>query len=183
MELIRVAAKREADQTNLVTWEVVDEINLQEYIIERSANGRDFFAIANTVPSAYNGGGTTYHYSDRGTVSPVNFYRIKAVSNTGQVQYSNIVKVETANSTSYISVFPNPVTDKTIHIHFINQREGNYRIKLINGAGQLIYDRMLYVEGENVLKTIKRITMASGVYQLNISGEGGIEFTQQVMVK
>jgi uncharacterized protein YpbB len=106
------------------------------------------------------------------------------ISTDGEIQYSIIVKVESNNKASYISVFQNPVIDKTIRIHFINQKAGSYKIKLINELGQLIYNNILTVDGANVVKSIIPGTnLIPGGYQLVITDGDKTQFTEQVIVR
>lgn len=184
VRIIHITATRNSDQTNLVNWKVDNELNLQEYIIERSANGNNFNAIGNTIPTANNGGAAAYHYRDETPLNPINFYRIKAISNSGQVQYSDIVKLGSTDADSYISAFPNPVTGKIIHIRFMNQQRGNYVVKLSNKLGQLLYSSSFYIDQANVSKTIKPGNiLATGSYQLSITREDGSKVVQELFVK
>ena len=182
--IVNITASRNNDQTNQLAWKVGNELNIQEYIIERSGNGFDFTAIGNSSPSVNNGGTASYGYRDGTLLNILNFYRIKAVSITGQIQYSNIVKLESRNAAPGISVYPNPVTDKTIHISFINQQNGNYIVRLTNKLGQLIYNDILYIDQPNVVQTIASGNLiSSGTYQLSVIKEDGSSVVEQVIVK
>ncbi|CAN5748338.1 hypothetical protein BH11BAC4_BH11BAC4_01900 [soil metagenome] len=180
--IVRISANRNTDQSNQVTWKVENETNLQEYVVERSENGADFTAIGNLTPSANNGGSFLYNYRDGAALS-LSFYRIKAVTSSGLVQYSNIVKVGSANVTG-ISVYPNPVPDKTIYVNFGNQLKGNYSLQLTNKLAQVIYNDMIYIDQPNRILAIKPGNiLAAGTYQLSIIKEDGTKIIEQVIVK
>ena len=182
--IVNIAARRNADQTNQITWSVENEMNLQEYTIERSANGTTFNMIGYTSPSANNGGPYSYGYRDEMPLNGINFYRIKARSNSGQLQYSNMAKVEGINSTAKISVYPNPVVDKMIHVNFNNQKEGMYILQLSNKAGQLIYNNSVNISQINTVYTVRPgNVLSSGTYQLCIIKQDGSKVLEQVMVK
>lgn len=182
--IVNITANRNNDQSNQVKWKVTNEINLQEYTIERSANGSDFNTLGSSLPSVNNGGNASYSYRDALPLGTVNFYRIKAISRSGQIQYSNMVKVDPLYTTADISVYPNPVYDKTIYVNFRNQQKGNYMLQLTNKLGQLIYQDVLYVDQPNVVQTIRPGSMtASGTYQLTIIKEDGSKLMEQVVVK
>ncbi|MEP7164639.1 MAG: T9SS type A sorting domain-containing protein [Ferruginibacter sp.] len=181
---VNVAANRNNDRSNQVTWKITNEISIQEYVVERSENGSAFIAIGNAFPSANNGGNTSYSYRDGTPLDLINFYRIKAISRTGQVQYSNIVKVETVNISAGISVYPNPVYDKNIQVLFRNQQKGNYNLQLTNKLGQLIYENMVYVDQTYMVQVIKPANMiASGTYQLTIIKADGSKIIEQVVLR
>jgi hypothetical protein len=182
--IVNIAARRNADQTNQITWSVENEKNIQEYSIERSPNGTAFNTIGYTSPSANNNGSSSYSYHDEMPLNEINFYRIKAASNSGQLQYSNIAKVERMNSVANISVYPNPVVDKMIHVSFNNQKQGMYILQLSNKAGQVIYTRAVKISEMNTVYTPgPGDVLASGTYQLCIIKEDGSKVVEQLMVK
>ena len=181
---VHLSALRNTDQTINVNWKVANEINLQRYEVERSVNGQDFNAIGNTSPLVNNGGNATYPYRDENPFTEVNFYRIKAVNINGDIRYSNIVKVVAGRTESSIAVYPNPVIDKTIHISFKNQQQGNYTIQITNKAGQMIHNDVLYIDQANIVHTVKPKTMlTAGTYQLSIVKADGTKIIEQVFVK
>jgi hypothetical protein len=182
--IVNIAACRNSDQSNQVTWQVENEINLQKYVVERSGNGTGFSGIGNTSALANNGGSAGYTYRDAMPLDGVNFYRIKAISNNGQIKYSNIVKVISVNRAAGISVYPNPVNDKTIHITFTNQKKGKYILELTNKLGQLICKNIFYIDQINVLQTMRPVgIMASGTYQLSITKADGSNLIVHVVVR
>jgi hypothetical protein len=82
-----------------------------------------------------------------------------------------------------IRVYPNPVKDRTINIHYSKMPVGRYNLQLISQAGQRLYYGQLIIyqpEGMRVIKLSKKI--ASGSYQLLISDENGRKFLQQIIL-
>lgn len=184
VKIIQVAATRNSEHTALVSWKVENEINLKQYDIERSANGKDFYTLGNTLPTANNGGGASYSFQDESILKGINYYRVKAINNDNKVDYSDIVKIDPENSFAGISIYPNPVRDKIIHTSFINQKKGKYSLSLSNKLGQVIYRNSIDITQSQVSITISPgKSLAAGTYQLSISGEDGTKITEQVIVK
>ncbi len=180
---VNIVAARNNDQTNTVTWKVTNETNILEYKIQRSANGLTFNDIGETSTVINTGGISTYQYVDAIPLPGINFYRIKAMENSGQTLYSAIVKIEPLNQPEGIIIYPNPVVDKLIHLSFTNQKKGHYSMELTNKVGQVIYRNSVYVNQNNFEEIIKLgKTMASGTYQLIITREDGTKFSKQVVV-
>ena len=83
-----------------------------------------------------------------------------------------------------ITVYPNPVVDKTMHIKFINQIPGNYSVQLIGRSGQLVYTGTIQLTGSDMIKSIQlNESIATGSYQLHIVSAEGIGSIQQVVIK
>lgn len=167
---VRVAANRNAAGTIDVNWSVENEINLQAYQVTKSSDGRNFTGIYDQRTVYNNGQHADYDFTDQQSSSASVFYRIKAISNNGQFQYSNIVEVKGWKSEGGISIFPNPVEDKTIHVSMIGQTPGEYQVQLINNIGQIFYKGVYSVQSQNSGFTIKLGTnVEKGIYQLNIT--------------
>ncbi len=181
---IHITAKRNSDKTNTVNWKVQNERDLQQYAIERSGDSRNFTRIETQVPLVNNGGHAAYAIVDRDPNYGVSFYRVQAISVNGQVQYSNIVKVETENDNGEIAINPNPVKDNTINIILSNQEPGIYTCQLTNLIGQVLYTKELFINQSQVIEMIKPATeLPQGSYQLVILKPNGSKETLQVIVQ
>ncbi|MEO6406607.1 MAG: T9SS type A sorting domain-containing protein, partial [Ferruginibacter sp.] len=179
-----ISAVRSNANQIAVNWKVENEINIQEYSVERSIDGRGFLGIATANATANNGSTSNYLQYDNSPVSGDNFYRIKATSIGGQVQYSAIVKVAPIKVPSSIKVMPNPVLNKTIQVHFTGMKEGSYQAQLFNAKGQLVYSNSIAISGSNIIKSIQLPSiMASGNYKLQVTGADGTPAMINVFVE
>ena len=179
-----IAANRNADKTIMVKWKVENESNINGYSLERSADGQNFTGITLKNPLANNGSAVTYQYNDANPNNVNNFYRIKATGLSGQVQYSAIVKVGPLQETASIQVYPNPVENKTINIHFVNQVAGNYKLQLTNKLGQVVYNSNIEIDDANITRSIMLDkTIASGNYQLSIVDANAKKSVQQIIIR
>ncbi|MBC7651765.1 MAG: T9SS type A sorting domain-containing protein, partial [Deinococcales bacterium] len=137
------------------------------------------------APLYNNGAKADYSYQDATPLFTDCYYRIKAVSQSGLIQYSAKVKVEALNLPPLISVYPNPVINREMNLVFINKPKGIYDIKITNNLGQVMYT------GEVVVSTIidnKKISLVNlktaGIYQLAISAQdGSTNSLRQILVK
>ncbi len=175
VKIIHIDASRNTDHSIAVNWKVENELDILRYEVERSSNGRVFIKIGESNPLLNNGGGTEYDFTDTKPLNAVNYYRIKAISNNGQVQYSAIVKVAPEKVDASITVYPNPVIDHKIQVQFRNQQPGIYNYDLINTIGQVVYKGRVTVNSEFSSETIDPGTaLGKGNYQLRISNESGM---------
>ena len=82
-----------------------------------------------------------------------------------------------------ISIYPNPVKDKVINIHYSQMPAGRYNLQLINQAAQVVYSNQLIiseVDGVQVIKLNKKI--ASANYQLLITDKSGKKILKQIFL-
>ena len=180
-----VSANRNNDKTVGVQWKVANELNLEGYQVERSLDGRNFAAIAAKAPQNNTGGRTEYSITDAdGKVGDL-FYRIKANSTSGQVQYSAIVKVAALKNSSNqaISVYPNPVVNKNMHVQFLNQPAGTYGVKLMSTNGAAVYQNSVEISGSNQVKMMQLSNkIAAGNYKLQVISADGSQLTLPILV-
>ncbi len=183
VSFVSVSALRKADKSIAVNWAVENEMNIQQYTVERSENGRNFTGIITADPLLNNGGGSTYARNDISPLVKDNFYRIKAISIGGRVQYSAVVKVSQSKTTGGISIYPNPVTGKRLQLAFTEQQPGRYSISMINANGTINHLKDIRLEQENQVVVIQLpAALASGIYHISITGPGNVEKVLEVNI-
>jgi hypothetical protein len=175
-----ISAVRNPDRSIKVRWSVENELNIDKYEVERSADGIRFSGIiTNAATNSRN-----YSKDDLSPLSQDNYYRIKATSNNGQVQYSAIVKVAPLKTDGLISVYPNPVEGKIINLRFTDMTEGSYQLQLTNKLGQVVYSGTANVTAATFVKniTLSKVVTA-GTYQMKVIDAGGKAVNIQVVVQ
>ncbi len=178
VRFIDIAVTKNADKTNAVKWTVANEINMQQYEIERSDKGTNFVNIGSASPLNNTGGNYAYNFVDAAPLALDNYYRIKAISANGQIQYSAIVKLLADVKDASIAVNPNPVEGKKMQIYF-NNKMGKYSIMLISNEGKTVFAQNMVVSNTNEIKVIELDkSVAKGHYQLIIQSAAS---TKQVL--
>ncbi len=178
--LTGISANRNTDRSIAIRWTVENEVNIEKYEIERSADGRNFAGIISADATNIN----VYTKNDLSPLAADNFYRIKAITVGGYTQYSAIVKVAPLLELASITVYPNPVVAGRTQVRFINQTSGTYELKLFNQSGQLMQKENVKVTGNSFVKTfVLNNNFAGGVYQLTILNPDGTSTVQQLIIK
>jgi hypothetical protein len=150
-----------------VDWSVIHEKNVEQYEVETSADGKQFTKAVTVV--AANSDSHSYNWLDKNLLPGYYYYRVKMVAKDGKVQYGNTVRVLIGNGKSAISIYPNPITDGVISLHFINQPAGKYAIRLMNQLGQVIVSKQIErMNGSNTESIKWDYNLAHGIYQLEI---------------
>ena len=166
-----------------VQWSVANQVNITGYEVEKSLNGRSFNKVASQSASQVNGSNVTYNWLDENAVTGVNYYRIKAIELSGQVIYTEMIKVMLVKNGTGITVSPNPVQGSLVNIQLNNQRAGRYSIRLINNAGQELYKNVIKHTGGSASQSINLpSSVTRGIYQLQVIAPDQIKQTQKIMI-
>jgi len=166
-----------------VQWTVENELNIKEYQIEKSADGRSFNKVNATAAKANNNSTVTYNWLDESALTGKNYYRIKTINNNGSYEYSKVVKVVFEKDASSITVYPNPVTEGKIGLRFTNTAAGTYQVKIVNSLGTEINKISVKHTGGNGLQTIvPSVQLSSGLYELQIIGPDKTNNALKLMV-
>jgi hypothetical protein len=178
---VRANAKNNAVQ---VDWEVANEENLQQYEVERSADGKEFTKMAVQSPRnvATN---HTYSWLDVRPNAGSNFYRIKALDNDGTFRYSATVKVNMGSAVQDVRVYPTTIEQPNVYLELTDQPAGNYEISMSNTLGQMIFNKTIQHTGGNAVMTVdlSSYSLTAGVHFFSIKDEQGNKKSVKLIVK
>ena len=117
-----------------LNWITENEINMKNYVIERSANGRAFDSTG--IVAAFNLRVTNnYSFKDLNPLPGVSYYRLKMVDVDGYSRYSNTIAINNRHF-SALSIFPNPV-ENTVKISY-PKASGESFISILGSDGKLL---------------------------------------------
>ncbi len=151
-----------------VKWIIEHQLNMSHYEVEKSTNGASFTKVA-SQQAANTGLAATYKWLDKNAVKGDNFYRIRNVHFDGSFLYSKIVKVNMTNVKIGMNVYPNPITNSNIGLQMSNLPAGQYSVRLLNMAGQVMISKAITYAGGNSVKQIDFPTeMCKGIYNLEV---------------
>jgi hypothetical protein len=96
----------------LLDWRVKDEVNMKQYDVQRSVDGKNF----TTIGTVNNLGKEVYTLIDQKPAQGINYYRLSMVEASGLTDYSHIVAIN-INDGKALHASPNPVTgDLTVEV-------------------------------------------------------------------
>ena len=159
-----------------LTWVTENETSAKWFVVERSESGNDFDSIG-LVVCVNNANMTTYNYVDGRLMSGSNFYRLREVDNDGVVRYSQIISLDNTVTAPRMQVYPNPasgVVNFAVNSHSADQ----VSVKIYNLAGVLVAARDQEVAAGLTQQSMAVSNLKSGSYILQVSGQGGMQFTQ-----
>lgn len=164
IDILAVRNKKNVD----VSWSIAAEKNIHHYELQRSADGKGFQTIA--LQSALKNDNSKQHYSvvDTLPLSKTNYYRIKAVTISGNLLYSSLVQVSALGEEGNVVITPNPIQGNKVNLQFISMLQGTYHILIHNTNGKLVYEHTLNYSGGSSLQSFDLPHFAKGIYNITV---------------
>lgn len=144
-------------------WNTLNEINIFNFVLERSTDSRVFMQVGNIAPNKNN----SYYYFDRDVSNYEKlYYRLKIIDNDGSFNYSSIVSVDnTKSNTKNQTLYPNPANNNLVILG------GNFtEIKIINILGQTVMIKQFLTTTNNQIH-IDITGLTSGMYFVQCKGD------------
>jgi hypothetical protein len=135
---VKLTGRAEASG-NALSWHAAARQDVVYFEIERQANNNSSFIAIGRVRAT--GSGTArYRFTDTDLRPGAVSFRVKVVLQDGSFDYSNSIRLQ--RDVQQTRVYPNPVhTWAAIQIN--GTATSNYRIELLNMAGQVVYRKEL----------------------------------------
>lgn len=173
-------AQKQSNETVLLQWNTLSEINNVFFIIEHSTDGKNFSGIDKQFSKGNSGPGHGYSFIHVNPRSGVNYYRLRSVDNNGRAGYSSLRKVVFGKNDLVLTLFPNPAKSKAILM--LDLKDGQkLNVKLIDGSGRTVKQQSLTVK--NQLAELNIDDVRSGMYVLIAGAENGEQFKNKLVVK
>jgi hypothetical protein len=100
-----------SNNINHLQWTTAVEVGTKDFSVERSTNGNNFTSIA--IVNAKGAGSGIYNYYDPISDSRMVYYRLKMIDIDGNFTYSFVIHFTNQSNNHQISIYPDPVKDKT----------------------------------------------------------------------
>jgi len=158
-------------ETVHLNWVATGEENINQYVVEKSADGSNFTVIG-YVFSKGTASRNTYSLTDNRPLRGTNYYRLRIIEKDDSYTYSQIVRINFAELlTGNIVVAPNPV-ENNFKVYLTGLEKGAYTMDLRNTAGQIVQKKMINVDQSVYSENMSRNnSMAAGIYYLRVSNQ------------
>lgn len=129
---------------NIVNWQTGDEINVLNFVVEKSYDSRNFQPIGTIDITSNRGITNSYQYTDNKIQNKTTYYRVKSVDIDGRFLYSKIAVVNASSlMIKGISVYPNPAHDKlNVQWESLNI-SGDVFLSIIDITGKVIQKEVI----------------------------------------
>lgn len=165
-------------------WTAENEMNTNQFIIERSLDGISFSSVVSQPALGQTNTISEYKNTDniQSITNSILYYRVKAIDLDGRYKYSNVVTVR-LNKNAGIQVWPNPFRDN-ISITYNAAINTKVDITILNSAGkQFSVSNFNVYRGLNQLSVNNLGAFPSGIYILRITDKNSNETYIQKLSK
>ncbi len=154
--------------TARLSWEVSENENIKNFVVERSINGTDFTA-SSPINSNNRTGNAAYPYTDN-MIADMVYYRIKMTDKSGVVSYSKTIILKSNTEISNgLKIINNPVNDDRLSVEFTSVRSGQTNLRIIDMLGRTRFSQPVNSnEGTNVINIALPSVLEPGVYVTEI---------------
>jgi hypothetical protein len=138
------------------------EINIEKFVVEKSLNNKEFFAIAQV-----SAGQNMYAVIDGNPADGFNYYRLRIEEFGGKSSYSNVEAVNWGKGV-YLNIYPNPAQDNLI-LQFRSFEQTSVSYRLFSQLGVEVAKGNLSLSANEMQRqNIQVAHLPKGVYFLEI---------------
>jgi hypothetical protein len=143
-----------------LNWQTASEINVKQFEVEKSSNGKDFKNIGIVKAKGYTGV-AQYNFTDLNFKERA-YYRLHQVDNDGKSEYSKTVSVSPTTTRPNVKITPS-VSDEIWTVESDAEDLRRAQIEVFDANGKL----MLSQKGTE--KNIKIHRLAKGLYFIKVT--------------
>jgi hypothetical protein len=151
-------------------WAVSNETSIANYVVEYSFNGTNFFTGPTTSATTTNIVQKNYFALLINLPQPIVYLRLKIISTTGSVTYSNTIIINNKTS-STPTITPNPATN-FINLNFNNTVKNNYLVQVYDAKGAKLYSNTFANTLPNTIINLNKSSInifTAGLYVITVT--------------
>ena len=168
IELLSFTARNDANKRVVLNWQTGEEINFQQYDIERSTDKFTWDKIGFVVAWSNGEPNNNYSFYDSDPVAGESYYRLKLLFADGHYRYSEIRVIQFEGSLKDIKIMPNPVREHA-SIQFTLTKNETVEIYVVDAVGSQVMHKLIALPaGVNRVEIDNWNRLAAGVYILQV---------------
>lgn len=171
------------DNSVKLGWSLASSNKLQAVVLEKSSNGSDYDAVNEywmNVDSTKVS--SDFHYTDNAVLSTV-YYRLKMISESGNVEYSNILDFKMVSAeVNKFKVYPTLISGAAT-INFSAEKASTAFLQLVDYSGREVYHQQVQLaDGNNNISISNFGNLPTGSYIAVLRTSDRI-YNQKVMMR
>ncbi len=184
--LVDFKGSKKDDNTILLEWMTLAEVNNNYFTIERSSTGDDFKELTRVEGAGNSTSPRHYQYTDLNPSNGYNYYRLTQTDFDGTTEVFKTIGVKSNLSGSadpHLKVYPNPFSHSfKVEVDMVTDCEAT--VKLISPSGAVVYSNKYdAAAGANTFDINISKRVANGTYFLQITDNNEVIASQKVICR
>jgi Secretion system C-terminal sorting domain len=166
-ELLTFKGSRKGKVSHL-QWEATNEKNLVSYIVERSADGKNFHPLGFNKPKSFNATEkVAYDFIDDSPEIGINYYRLLSKGTGKDEKYSKVISLDFGLGLSG-RVFPNPLDgDLSVELD-IEENSGNVEVGVYDVVGKQVLSKKMQNSDRRINFVMPTTDLPPGAYIIKV---------------
>jgi hypothetical protein len=174
VELLRFDAIDEVDHVRL-EWATAQEQGAAAFEVERSADDRDYVAIAQVMAVGNSQQVSDYVAYDPDPLQGLSYYRLKMIDLDGSMEWGPVRTIHRRSHREF-AVFPNPADEL---VWLTMEAEGGELVEVLDMTGATVVRTQLQVSADGPWLSVS--DLSPGVYSVRVIAEGRVPFSARFM--
>jgi hypothetical protein len=164
-----------------VEWRTGKEINFEGFVVEKSADGRNWEPAATVAGHADNNAQNDYMIYDNQPIAGKSYYRLRLGFTDGHTEYSEIRMVEWKSADIWMKITPNPVRDHAM-IQFSADKQESAVITITGASGAVVLQKNISaVKGFNQVSLNDCNRLSPGIYLVQLKTSFSVMSTKMII--
>ncbi len=150
-----------------LNWKTESEKETKRFEIYRSDDGTNFEYLTSVNAIGNTNSGKNYSITDERPLSGISYYKLGIVSNSGEIEYSDIKSVQRYLSADKIHIIPNPASDH-VSIGYTAMHTENCTLTITDAIGHIVYQTEETIEKGMKTWNLDATKFAKGIYTVTV---------------
>lgn len=160
-------------------WTTQQESNLQEFVVEKSLDGKNYHLTAEIPASGNSTSPLTYAYSDATPFNGIAYYRVRMIDLDGKQGLTPVKAVRSIYTSAKVGVYPNPATTYA-NIVVNSDIKTPVLVSVFNQQGSMVFSTP-QIQGTNAL-SLDLSRYSAGHYLVEVKFSDGTHQTERLAV-
>lgn len=186
VSLLNFRVSKRSENSAFLQWQTASEHNNAAFIIERSADGKNFEKIGSVEGAGNSNQLLGYAFTDKNAIAGTNYYRLRQNDYDGNFTYSTIKTITFEKvSTVSLEVYPNPFKE-AVEFNLKLKESKNLQLSIYDNVGRLVATPLPETQitaGNHKIKYSPAQNLPAGVYIYKLTTANSSETGKIVLVK
>lgn len=150
----------------LLSWETVQEANVNYFAAERSANGMEWEELGRLPAGQFR-----YQLEDKRPYSGRNYYRLRRFDRDGSSEYTPAISVYCSANGAPLLAYPNP-SSGALYLQWHQHQPGPADVWIVNASGQVCHRERIEKDASPLHWSHNDLQLPPGLYLVRVTHEG-----------